>query len=72
MDWIKGFCKAKETINKTTKCTKWEKIVANDMLSKGLIPKYINSTCNSTCKIQTTQLKNGQKPWKDSLQTKIK
>ena len=39
MDWIKGFCKAKETINKPTKCTKWEKIVANDMLSEVLIPK---------------------------------
>ena len=39
MDWIKGFCKAKETNNKTTKYTEWEKILANNMLNKGLIPK---------------------------------
>ena len=37
---IKSFCTAKETINKTKRQpTEWEKIFANDILDKGLVPK---------------------------------
>ena len=37
---LKSFCTAKETINETKRqCTEWEKISANDVTSKGLIPK---------------------------------
>ena len=37
---IKIFCTEKETINKTEKQpTEWEKIFANDILDKGLVPK---------------------------------
>ena len=39
--------------------TEWEKIFANDMTNKGLNPKYINSSCNSTLK--KNQFKNEQK-----------
>ena len=53
---------AKETIDNTKRQhTEWEKIFANDMTDKGLISTYINSSCNSTSKKQTTQLKNVQK-----------
>ena len=30
----------------------WEKIFMNDATNKGLIPKYTNSSYNSTTKIQ--------------------
>ena len=37
---LKSFCTAKETINKTKRQpSEWEKIFANDMTDKGLIPK---------------------------------
>ena len=37
---VKGFCTAKETIYKMKRQpTEWEKIFANDMISKGLIFK---------------------------------
>ena len=37
---IKGFCTAKETINKTKRQpTEWEKIFANDVTDKGLVSK---------------------------------
>ena len=37
---IKSFCTARETINKTKRqLMKWEKIFANDILDKGLVPK---------------------------------
>lgn len=42
---------AKEAINKTKRqITEWEKIFANDVVNKGLFPKYINSSYNSTTK----------------------
>ena len=42
---------AKETINKTKRqITEWEKIFANDVVNKGLFPKYTNSSYNSTTK----------------------
>ena len=37
---IKGFCTAKETVNKTQRQpTQWEKIFANDISDKGLVSK---------------------------------
>ena len=37
---IKGFCSAKETVNKTKRQpTEWEKIFANDLTDKGLVSK---------------------------------
>ena len=37
---IKSFCIARETINKTKrKVTEWEKMFANDISYKGLVPK---------------------------------
>ena len=37
---IKRFCPAKETISKTKRQpTEWEKIFANDISDKGLVPK---------------------------------
>ena len=53
---LKRFCIVKEIIkNKMNKqLTEWEKIFANDMLNRGLIPKiYINSVSN-----KQSQLKN--------------
>ena len=36
---LKSFCTAKETTDKTKRQpTEWEKIFANDMIDKGLIP----------------------------------
>uniref|UniRef100_A0A4X1UCG9 Uncharacterized protein n=1 Tax=Sus scrofa TaxID=9823 RepID=A0A4X1UCG9_PIG len=57
---LKGFCTAKETINKTKRQpTDWEKIFANDATDKGLISE-INSSYNSTTK-KNPNKKNGQK-----------
>ena len=37
---LKSFCKVKETINKMKRQpTEWEKIFANNVTAKGLIPK---------------------------------
>ena len=52
---LKIFCKAKETTNKTKRqSSEWEKIFANESTEKGLISKYINSSCSSILKRQTT------------------
>ena len=46
---LRSFCTAKKTINKMkTQPTKWEKIFANDVTSKGLFPKYIVQTAHTT------------------------
>ena len=59
---IKSFCTVKETINKTKRQpTEWEKIYANDISDKGLVPKSLKNLSNSTSKTQIIQLKNGQK-----------
>ena len=41
--------------------TVWENIFANDILEKGLSPKYIKNSHNSTPGRQKAQLKNGQR-----------
>ena len=57
-----SFCTAKETINKTKRQpSEWEKIFANESWTNDYPPKYINSSCSSILRKQTTQLKNGQK-----------
>ena len=65
MKW-KSFCTVKETSNKMTgQPTECEKIFANDMLNRGLIPKiYINSVSN-----KQSQLKN-EKGWIDIFSEK--
>ena len=59
----KSFRTAKETINRTKRQpAEWEKIFANNVTDKGLIPKYTNCLYNwMSKKTQTTQSKNGQK-----------
>ena len=54
---IKSFCTAKETVNKTKRQpTEWEKILANDLTDKGLVPKIskellkLNTQTNNTVK----------------------
>ena len=45
---IKSFCTAKETINKTKRQpVEWDKIVANDILDKGLISKIYKEVIKS-------------------------
>ena len=39
----------------------WEKIFANESMDKGLISKYINSSCNSILKKQKPNPKMGRK-----------
>ena len=47
---IKGFCTAKEIINKTKRQpTEWEKIFANDILDTGLVSKI----CKELTKLNT-------------------
>ena len=58
---LKSFCKAKETTNKMKRQpSEWEKIFPNES-TKEQSPKYINSSCSSILKKQTTHSKNGQK-----------
>ena len=55
-DFIKitSFCTAKEIVDKTKRQpTEWEKILANDLLDKGLVS--IKNLLNSTSKKQTIQ-----------------
>ena len=52
---LKNFCTAKETTNKTERQpSEWEKIFANEATDKGLISKFISSSCSSISKKQTT------------------
>ena len=60
-----SFCTAKETINKTkSQPMELEKIFTNDMTDKGLMPKYIKNSYNSTSNKQTNYL---IKKWADDL-----
>ena len=59
---LKGFCTAKETINKMKRQpTEWEEIFANNATDKGLISKIYKQLMWLISKKQTTQSKNGQK-----------
>ena len=62
---LKCFCTAKETINKMKwQPMEWEKIFANHILDKGLIPKIYEESIqlkNKTKRNATIWLKNGQK-----------
>ena len=57
-----SFCTAKETISKVKRQpSEWEKILANEKLTKDSFPKYISSSYNSIPEKQTTQSKSGGK-----------
>ena len=59
---LKGFCKAKETINKMKGYLLREKVFANNISDKGLISKYTKNSYNSTLiNKQPNFKKNGQK-----------
>ena len=60
---IKRFCTAKETINKMTRQrTEWKRIFANDIFDKGLNPKYIKISYNSTPEAPNNLTKSCQRP----------
>ena len=56
---LKGFCTAKETINKTKRQqTEWEKLFANDATEKGLISKIYKQLM---MRLNTIKTKNASK-----------
>ena len=62
---IKGFCTAKETINKTKRQpTEWEKIFANDVTDKGLISKIYKQLIQQLSNSKTNNL---IKKWAEDL-----
>ena len=64
---LKSFCTENETVNKTKKLpSEWEKIFANDISDKGLIPKIykeliLHDIKEAPNKQKTIQLKYGQR-----------
>ena len=59
-DLIKGFCTAKETINKTERQpSEWEKIFANETTDKGLISKIYKQLIELNIKKTNNPVKNG-------------
>ena len=61
---LKRFCTAKEIINKTKRQpTKWEKIFANKVTDKGLIPKIYKQLMQFNIK----QMNNPIKRWAEDL-----
>ena len=57
---LKVFCTAKETISKTKRQpTEWEKIFANDISDKGLVPEIYTELI----KINTQKTNNPEKKW---------
>ena len=59
---LKSFGTAKETIDKMKRQpTEWEKIFANDMTNKGLVPKIYKQLKQLNIKRQMTGLQNGLK-----------
>ena len=62
---LTNFCTAKETIKKKKwQPTEWDK-VSNDATDKGLTCKIYKQLTQLNSKKPTTQLKNGQKIWRD-------
>ena len=60
---IKGFCTAKETINKTKRQpTEWEKIFTNDISDKGLVSKIYKELT----KLYTRKTNNSVKKWAET------
>ena len=47
--------------------TDWEKILTNHISNKGLAFRIYKEFSELNCKKQTTQLKNGQGTWTDTL-----
>ena len=64
---LKSFWTAKETIHKSKRQpTEWEKIFANDMTKKGLIPKLYKQLIQLNIKRTNDLIKNqakGGSPW---------
>ena len=61
---IKSFCTAEETINKTKRQpTEWEKILANDILDKGLLSKIYEELT----KLHTCKTNNPVKKWAENM-----
>ena len=59
---LKSFGTAKETIDKMKRQpTEWEKIFANDMTNKGLVPKIYKQLKQLNIKRQMTGLQNALK-----------
>ena len=55
-------CAAKEAVNKRKRQPmEWKKIFAHDILDKVLISKILKNSYKSITKVQTIQLKNGQR-----------
>ena len=56
---LKNFCRAKETINKEKRQpSEWEKIIANEITDKGLLPKVYKQLMQLSVR-KITQSKSG-------------
>ena len=65
---IRGFCTAKDTVNKTKRQpTEWEKIFANDVSDKGLVSK----TYKELLKINTKETKNPIMKWAKDMKRNL-
>ena len=66
---LQSSCTAKEIFNKAKRqLTEWEKIFANDISDKEFIPRiYKELSLLNNKKIQTIQLKSGQRTWRDKF-----
>ena len=65
-DFIKiiSFCTAKETVHKTKRqSTEWEKIFANDVSDKGLVPKIYKELI----KLNTQETNNPTMKWAENM-----
>ena len=59
---LKSFCTAKETINKVKwQISKWEKIIANETIDKGLISKIYRQLMQLSLRKTKNPTKSGQK-----------
>ena len=69
---IKSFCTAKETVNKIKRqLTEWKKILANDILDKGLVSKIYKELSKLHTQRTKIQSRNGQRTWTDISAKKI-